>query len=344
MPSFIRKVLIGTASALALGALVGVGTEAVIRSRVAHEHPAPGRLVDIGGRQMQIDCRGTGAPTVVFESGLDLLGSTSWAAVHDSIASTTRACAYSRAGILWSDRAPKPFTADGVATDLRATLSHAGETVPVVLVGHSIGGVYALQYTKRFGADVAGLVLVDASHPDQLRQMEAATGKSMAPTAGPLTVAASLARTGLVRLLAPDLNQPNAPAASRDAPGAYVPASLPAGVNELKAVPATLAAAESSRSLGERPLVVLTAAQPSSAQQLKEMALTAEQGDRLLAVWLRLQTDEATWSTNSRQEILKDASHYIQFDRPDAVIRAVRHVVGAVRQSAAGSREGLTPP
>ncbi len=103
---------------------------------------------------------------------------------------------------------------------------------------------------------------------------------------------------------------------------------------EVKALTATFASAKTSVALGDRPLVVLTSAQPKSAQQLRELALTEQQGERLLAAWLLLQKDEAAWSTNSRHELLTDASHAIQFDRPDAVIRAVRHVVGAVRQSA----------
>ena len=62
---------------------------ATIQSR--DEVPAPGKLVDIGGRRIQIDCRGSGSPTVVFEDGLDVGGSTSWMGVHESISKTTRA-------------------------------------------------------------------------------------------------------------------------------------------------------------------------------------------------------------------------------------------------------------
>ena len=62
--------------------------------------------MDIGGRKIQMDCRGIGSPTVVLQSGLDALGSLSWAAVHDEIVKTSRVCAYSRSRILWSDANP----------------------------------------------------------------------------------------------------------------------------------------------------------------------------------------------------------------------------------------------
>ena len=121
--------------------------------------------MDIGGRRIQIDCRGTGSPVVVFESN-DLWGSLSWSAVQDSVAATTRACSYSRAGILWSDPGAGLRDDKVIAFDLHAVLERAGERPPFVLVGQSLAGLYAVSYTQYFGAEVAGLVLVDPAHPD----------------------------------------------------------------------------------------------------------------------------------------------------------------------------------
>jgi len=84
----------------------------------------------------------------VFESGLDLFGSLSWAKVRDAVAKFTRACAYSRAGIIWSDDKDGPHDGEGVARDLRATLVAAGEAGPFLLTGHSIGGLYITIYMK----------------------------------------------------------------------------------------------------------------------------------------------------------------------------------------------------
>src|SRR5215210_2360598 len=125
--SLIKRVARTAVCLLAIVVVSGASFEAVMRNRAARDYPAPGRLVDIGGRRLQIDCRGSGSPTVVLESGLDNLGSLSWVAVHDSLARTTRVCAYSRAGVLWSDPAPAPFDAGRVARDLRAALAASGE-------------------------------------------------------------------------------------------------------------------------------------------------------------------------------------------------------------------------
>ena len=143
------------------------------------DFPPQGRLVDVDGSRMQIDCRGSGSPTVVFEAGLDMMGSLSWSAVHDAIAATTRACAYSRRGLMWSAARSGQFSADGIARDLHTLLVNAGERAPFVMVGHSLGGPYVMTFTRLFPQEVAGLVFVDASHPDQTKRMNLAIGKKL---------------------------------------------------------------------------------------------------------------------------------------------------------------------
>ncbi len=126
----------------------GATYEALSRARVAGEFPPEGRLIDIGGRHIQLDCRGTGSPIVVFESGADLSGSLSWTRVQDTLANRTRNCSYSRAGVMWSDPGPPPRDGNGVAADLHATLVKAEERPPYVLVGHSLGVAYIMIYTR----------------------------------------------------------------------------------------------------------------------------------------------------------------------------------------------------
>jgi hypothetical protein len=106
-----------------LSLVVGPIWEQLDRRRAMRDFPAPGRMIDIGGRRIQMDCRGVGAPTVVFESGLGFFGSLSWTRVQDEVAKFTRACAYSRAGILWSDDRDGPHNGEGVARDLHAALA-----------------------------------------------------------------------------------------------------------------------------------------------------------------------------------------------------------------------------
>ena len=337
MKRWAKRIGIAVGSLLVVAILFGAGAEAVMRARVGRQYPAPGQLVDIGGRRLQLDCRGAGSPTVVLESGLDTFGSLSWVAVHDSIAKTSRTCAYSRAGIMWSDAVSGAFDTKSVAQDLHEALTKAGERAPFVVVGHSLGGPYALIFTDLYPAEVAGLVFVDASHPDQFARLRKATGNAMKEPTGMLSVLAALTWTGIGRLLPADTSS-KIPAATRAAMKAYAPTTLGPVVRELKALHATMEAAGKHRQLANRPLVVLTAMKELPPEVLKGIGLTRDQGARFRAEWKALHDDEATWSSHSRNEVVPDASHYIQLDRPDVVIKAVREVVDTVRTQGAATR------
>ncbi len=339
MMKWLRRgaLVVAALAATTLGA--GALYEAFSRSGAAKAFAPPGRMVDIGGRRIQLDCRGAGAPTVVFESGLDGLGALAWSAVQDDVAKFTRACAYSRAGIMWSDDAGRPFAAANVAEDLHRALAAAGEKGPYVLVAHSLGGPYSLVFTGRYGADVAGLVFVDASHPDQLARLRAAAGKPLDQGAASNKLGDALAWTGLVRLITSSgqVVPTHAPAWISAPNRAFLPRSLHAVVTENDAVPATLAAAGRTRSLGDRPLVVLTHGVGMSAADQKTAGLTPAAAARTEAAWQAMQNDEATWSTRSRRQVVAGATHYIQFDRPQVVVAAVREVVDEVRQAPTAS-------
>ena len=336
MKSFIlkwaRRIGLGVLGLVMLTAIAGATYEFNGRRRAARDFPPPGKLIDIGGRRIQLDCRGSGTPTVVFESGLDMAGSLSWSGVHDSISKTTRACAYSRAGIMWSDPSDGPQTATTIAADLHATLAKAGEHAPYVLVGHSLGGPYIVTYTKNYGAEVAGLVFVDASHPDQVRHQKEYTSVNLASSMRPYKLAAALAPFGLVRF-ATRSPQDSAQKESSDerAKSAYTSTSLRAMLKESDGLDQSLAASGTFRTLGDRPLFVLTAGAPRSKEELDAMKLTPETGRRYQAMWDSLQNDEASWSSRSQHVIVPDATHYIQFDRPEVVTRAIRSVVYSVR-------------
>lgn len=142
-------------------------------------------LVDIGGRRLHVSCTGTGSPTVILEAGLGD-SSTTWKAVQPAVAAVTRVCAYDRAGRGTSDPDPRPEfrTSRAPVEDLDRLLRAAPISGPYVLVGHSLGGAYIRLYASRFPQDVAGMVLVDASHEDQVARFKAAGVPAPVPPAG----------------------------------------------------------------------------------------------------------------------------------------------------------------
>jgi pimeloyl-ACP methyl ester carboxylesterase len=127
--------------------------------------PPPGTLVDIGGYRLHIYCEGNGEPTVVMLAGGGDF-SFDWSLVQPGVARFARACAYDRAGLAWSDLGPTPHTMRQDAHELHVLLERSGVKGPVVLVGHSVGGLIARVYVDRYPGAVAGLVLVDSTHED----------------------------------------------------------------------------------------------------------------------------------------------------------------------------------
>ena len=317
---------------LVVGVILGSAFEYRTRQQVHRAYPPRGQLVDIGGRRLHLDCRGEGSPTVILESGLDTAGSLSWDRVHDPIAKITRTCAYDRAGVRWSDAKSGPQDADAVADDLHAMLTAAGITGPLVLVCHSLGGPYLMDFTRRYGDNVKGLVFVDCSHADQMERLTKFPKADEVPFA--YRAMNALAFTGVARLL-----PPNAPEhmAERDAQMAiaYLPETMGGSLKEMQAIRTTLREAGELRDLGARPLVVLTAMQPYPAPLLASIGLSPEDGLAMQQEWEKLGFDEASWSRHSRHESIADSQHYIQLQRPDRVIAAVQEVVDAVRAGGA---------
>src|SRR6266702_4307768 len=134
-----------------------------------YRHPPPGNMYRVNGRLMRLQCMGQGSPTIVLEAGGGNDGLT-WAGIQPKLALHTQVCSYDRAGIGWSDPGPSPRDADHVAAELHGLLASAHIHVPVILMGHSMGGLFIRDYAAHYPTEVAGLVFEDSSTPLQNRQ------------------------------------------------------------------------------------------------------------------------------------------------------------------------------
>jgi pimeloyl-ACP methyl ester carboxylesterase len=131
----------------------------------------PGRLIDVGGWRLHLDCTGTRnatTSTVILEAGVGDF-SVEWSLVQPGVARFARVCSYDRAGDGWSDLGPAPRTMHQIVYELHTLLDRAGERPPFVLVGHSFGGWPVQWYTSTYRSEVAGLVLVEPGVDDPLR-------------------------------------------------------------------------------------------------------------------------------------------------------------------------------
>ena len=300
---WVRRALLGLM--VAGVALAGLGAiyQAIATELDQRNHPPPGQRVDVGGYHLHIHCVGEGHPTVILEAALPG-ASANWGWVQPEIARTTRVCVYDRAGMGWSDTGPKPRDARQIANELHTLLQNARIQGPYVLVGHSFGGLYARVYTAQYPDEVAGLVLVDSSHPDQWTRLPPEVVAGAVPDERLLAIAPFLARLGLTRLLSflpvdPDLPaQQRAEIAVFNASTRYVAANAA----ELLAIEEASAQVRREGSLGDRPLVVLTALDSFDG-------LPEELATRTEEAWEELQAELAGLSSNSVHRVIEDTTH-----------------------------------
>jgi pimeloyl-ACP methyl ester carboxylesterase len=281
------------------------GGLATVSSAAGPSAAAPtGRLIDVGGHRLYIECNGSGSPAVVLQSGLGE-SSSYWSRIAPTVAASTRVCVYDRASHGRSDETG-PQDGIALAADLHTLLERAGVSGPHVLVGHSSGGAYVRVYADRYPDQVAGMVLLDAQPADAFSALPdyPATYQTLRMVYG---LGTSLARIGL---LGPVLGLPADQSTVASARGAH---------NELIALPTALHQAQVLASLGSRPLIVVTAL--SGAQTGWSAA-----HDRMVAL-----------STNATHVVLGSATHTSIISGDDSPVssHAILEVVASIRSGTA---------
>jgi pimeloyl-ACP methyl ester carboxylesterase len=316
---WLRRIILGLLAFVLILSAGGATYESISEARDRRFNPMAGKLFDVGGYKMHIDCAGEGSPAVILESGL---GDTyiSWHKVQPQIAQFTRVCSYDRAGIGYSDSSSRPRTSKVIAEELHALLRAAAIAPPYVLVGHSMGGYTVRLYASLYRNEVAGMVLVDASHPDQENRFPPEL-KSMEGTW--MREAEFLAYTtpfGIPRLMGLCDDEPTQRAAECNWHTARE------GVAELKAFPESAAQTAATSSLGDMPIAVLSHDPDKPSSELPpDVAKPTNDA------WEKMQEELSHLSTRGTHVIAKNSAHYIQIDRPDVVIEAVRNVVEQAR-------------
>lgn len=234
---------------------IGATVDNIAEVRTHQTQPAPGTLYNVGDHRLHLDCRGHGAPTVVLFNGLGEI-SASWIRILDQVSPTTRVCAYDRAGQGWSDDVVHPQDGVTAARDLHALLTAAGEHGPYVLAGHSIGGPYALTFAAQYPAQVAGMVLLDSSSPEQMTSIPSYAGQYFWMRRG-LAMLPSLSRIGLGFLFGSGSGLPG-DAADRAKAMTSTARAARNGRDEISMVPTVFGQAQALTSLHGKPLAVVT--------------------------------------------------------------------------------------
>jgi len=307
----------------------GCGDGAAAMAELRAQYPPPGRMVTVNGLQMHLYIRGDSGPVVVMESGLGE-NCLTWERVAPLVARYARVVVYDRAGQGWSEAAPSPRDIDSFTTELHAALGQAGLPGPYYLVGQGIGGLSMRLFASKYPDETAGLVLVDASHPDEAaryaevvdnfstRHSRESIIKSYNDTAE-MAASGSLVRD--IESIPVGRGLPEDTVRVYQALVAAYPRYWTTTAAEYENEAADLEMGAALGGLGDLPLVVV------APGLWDAWGLTEDQETRLQAAHRQMQQELAALSTEGSLLIAENSGTYVQVYQPEVVIRAIRDVL-----------------
>ena len=280
--------------------------------------PAPGgKLVRLADRDVHINCTGTGDTTVVLISGIPRF-SFHFAPVQSEASKFSRVCSYDKGGEAWTSPLAA-LTADLMLAELDAVVRHVGNNKPVILAGHSFGGILARAYYAQHPQLVRGLVLIDTPHPDMIRMPVNGQPKKMYDlTDAEMEAVAEFGRKRNAQ--APPMGDPKI-----EPPFDKLPSDLHS--SHLWAMKKAM---DASRNID--PLVILKT-QSQFAKRLKDQKLevptivitrakSADQPDP----WVDSQQKLAESSATGKLVRAVGSGHDIQLEQPSLVVDAIREL------------------
>jgi pimeloyl-ACP methyl ester carboxylesterase len=328
----------GRAGLVAVGAMgLTAAVQQALTVRDRRRFPPPGLLVNVDGHPMHLQVRGpdSGWPTVVLEAGMGSF-SPNWHWVQDELAPTVRSVAYDRAGLGWSRPSRRQRDAQTIAMELRDAFREAGIEPPYVLAGHSFGGLPVRAFADLYPRLTVGLVLVDASHPDQWVRWPTPHADQILEVSQ--RIFGFLGWFGVLRVL--NLSRgisaglPARPAAELRA-GAALPGSAATEAAQIRSWSVSREQLNAAAPLGDLPLAVLAVSEQPVGAEL----LTA------------LQRDLTELAENASFEIVQGASHESLISAREharVVARTILSVVHAAhdreRQAEFSRGRPLEPP
>ena len=331
---WILRGLLALIALLALALAAGTIWESSVRARLHQQYPPPGTLVDVGTHRLHLRRFGEGPVTVVLEAGSGNLGSLSWLPIEEELARFATVVAYDRAGVNWSEPGPEPRTSARIADDLHAALEAVGVTGPLVLVGHSQGGVHMMQYALANRDQVVGLVLLDSPLPNSTEEMPAEARAMTVPSPAQQMLLTVMLRTGVMRLTMPPggAGFPDTiPGVNTDSINAVLTAFFPTGMQygmmpEFDGMLGPAIVPFARHMLDSLPVRAL-----SSPYLPPREALGPAWSDSLyqavLRFWETTQSRLTELSTRAEQYTVPNSHHGIQFSNPAVVVETIRSLV-----------------
>ena len=330
----IERVVLSVVVLAALVVVLSTSYNAIAIDYFWARNPASGRIVDVDGHRMHINCTGSGSPVLVLEAG-GQNDAAIWMGVQPALSKTTTVCSYDRAGTGWSDTQPGPRDADHIAAELHQLLEHAGIKDPFILMAHSIGGLYARDYVTHYPADVVGIVFVDSSTPFQDRNP--ALVRASPPKTAKDKIVDSVLRpwmwnvavvVGTPRLLGMCGHEHTASEHIGKVQSEEICRLRTSAWDEIDEWDASSQETVNSGPFGALPILILSR---DTSKGLPNNPLQNELDRR--HAWNQMQEDLKRLSTRSRRIIARNSAHQITLDRADLIEKEVPLFIEEARGS-----------
>jgi pimeloyl-ACP methyl ester carboxylesterase len=286
---------------------------------------------------MHLNCTGAGSPTIVLDAGLGW-DSLEWGEIQPALAKSTRVCSYDRPGFGLSEAQAGPRDAVHIAGELHALLGAAGVSGPIVLMGHSIAGMYIREYASQYPEQVAGLVFVDSSTPLQNRDARLNTGQGTGmPLWESILQMRAAAIVGYPRLKG-DCARPDAGAEVKLERTAATMLGEDLCHVHYKAVQAEYDSFEASGQetlhtgpFGDMPILVIS---QDTTKAFSSPSPTARERE-FASAWDGMQENLKNLSTHGRRVVAQGSGHNITMERPDVIERQVPQFIEEIRENGA---------
>lgn len=206
----VLKIVVGFIVFVIVLGVIGTIYEQNAEKAFIENNPPLGQLIDVGGRNLHINCTGTGEPTIILDAGQGGW-SIDYSDLQAELAETNRVCSYDRAGYGWSDAADDQRRLEDISDDLHTLLEGAEIAQPYVIVAYSFSGLSTRYYYEQYPDEVAGLVLLDPAHEAHADLQPENLASAQESLLGMYSIFELAANVGLVRFLNPAEMAPYAP-------------------------------------------------------------------------------------------------------------------------------------
>ncbi|WP_236412946.1 alpha/beta hydrolase [Paenibacillus sp. JJ-223] len=296
-------------------------------SQAKDDFPPPGKLVEAGGYKLHIHKQGNGSPTIIMEAGSGET-SLSWRDIPSELARHATVLTYDRAGYAWSEAAPTERTGANIVQELHLALQNEGIDGPYVMVGHSLGGMYARLFTQMYSNEVQGLVLIDARPEDDERNTKALLQQDHFKGNPPASLLSLLKLSGSFRLFPDFMLEGLVAEQDRDAfINVIATPSFFRAKEEEGNLAYTTEDAIRGQKLGSIPVRVIARGLP---QNYAQAGISTEVGHQLEAIWQAGQRNMMNLSSDSKLIIAEQSGHMVIHDEPELVVKTILDLVSNI--------------